>query len=116
MKPPYPITEGWQSQNGSIDRYTIIGNVDGDYENGVLRYSYTPVCEVSEGHDDAEGNLRLILAAPAMLKELKQTIDDLVGLAKEIQPWGSEAWHSAMRIRRRATELRATVDKAEGRS
>lgn len=109
MKPPYPITEGWQSQNDRIDRYTIIGNVDGEYEDGVLRYSYTNVCEVSEGHDDAEGNLRLILAAPAMLKALRKLVANWDAVSTDVQVPDEinvdEDWDAA----------RAALAQAEGR-
>jgi hypothetical protein len=58
----------WQvhSAETEYDLY-IVGNVDGPLDNGEM--NYTPVCDVADTKD-ADANLRLICAAPALLRAL----------------------------------------------
>lgn len=62
----------WQSKSDfdREDRLTIIGNVDGEYVDGVPRCTYTDVCQV-EDNDEAIANAWLIAAAPELLAAAK---------------------------------------------
>jgi hypothetical protein len=53
----------------------IIGNVDGEYIDGVPEYTYAQICEVHDDCDEWLANSRLICAAPALLAALTNFIN-----------------------------------------
>ena len=94
-------SEDWQSQH-DMDKdglLTVIGNIDGPNEG---RYTFDIVCTVDADNGDWQANLKLILAAPHLLKSLQ-------GLLLSIEGDGRETDYPASIRVARAAIARATT-------
>lgn len=103
------FTEGpWQSQHDYDleGEMTIIGAIDGPDDG---RWHYQQVAEVCSEHDVAEAraNVRLIVAAPDLLKACKELI-------KAFQ-FTATSFEGALAANRAYDAGKAAIAKAEGR-
>lgn len=99
----------WQALN-EHEPYTIIGGIDGPDEG---RFHYTEVCTVNADAPDADANAKLIIAAPELLRSLRN-LADAVGAMRVPQNFAEAGLQVSVTLGPALKAARATLAKAGG--
>jgi hypothetical protein len=105
----------WQSHDDQTTEgfVTIIANVEGQYVDGSPSYTYDTICvcedEYGERLKEVAANVRLISAAPDLIKAIRESLEKLGEM--EINPYNYDH-DDVIRVDTNCTDAWSILDKA----